>query len=81
MTKEIIMEVANRPGRMLGGEGGYVDTDGEWCLCHTPAKLKKYIESLGFKVVKATKTCGCSAWIETACGYGMAYTGFVCRVT
>lgn len=75
MTKEKIIEVANKTTHW--GTGGFVNTDCIWCTCNTPEKLKAYIESLGFEVVRAFSTSTCSALVETKDGYRLAYNGHV----
>lgn len=75
LTREKIIEVANRVSPMFGSVGGFVNTDGEWCTCTTPEKFKAYLERLGFKVVKCYATAYSTAIAETSDGYKLAYNG------
>ena len=78
MTKEKIIEAANK--KTYWGTGSYVNTDGEWAVCNRPEKLKAYIESLGFEVVKVYSTYNSSAIVETKDGYKMFYNGYVTKI-
>lgn len=79
LTREKIIQTAEIVSPMFGHVGGFVNTDGEWCSCTTPAKFKAYLERLGFKVVKCYATRFSSAIAETADGYELAYNGY-CRL-
>ena len=78
LTKEKIIQTAEAVSPMFGRGGGFVNTDGEWCSCTTPAKFKAYLERLGFEVVKCYATDFSTAIAETADGYQLAYNGH-CR--
>lgn len=75
MDKKTIIEAAKRVSPIFKCTGSFVSTDGVWCTCNTPAKLKAYIESLGFKVVKAYDEPFSAAIVETADGYKIAFNG------
>lgn len=79
MTKDKIIKAAEAVSPMFGRRGSFVNTDGEWCSCKTPAMFKAYLEGLGFEVVKCYATNFSSAIAETADGYQIAYNGH-CRL-
>ena len=75
MTREMIIQAAERVSPMFGKIGSFVNTDGEWCTCTTPAKFKTYLERLGFTVVRCYSTSFSTAIAETEDGYMIAYNG------
>lgn len=74
-TREKIISAAERitPG---WGNGGFVNTDGDWCSCITPKQFKKFLEKeFGFTVVKCYSTEHSTAIAETSDGYEISYNG------
>lgn len=75
MTRNEIIKAANYCSPIYGKIGGYVCTDGEWCLCTTPKKFQAYLESLGFEIKRCYSTSRSNAVAETKDGYMIAYNG------
>ena len=77
-TRQKIVEAANRIG-WGGHRGGFVNTDGDWCLTRTPQEFKAFLEqAFGFKVVACKATAESTAIAVTADGYKIAWNGY-CR--
>ena len=75
MTKQNIIGIATQTRGQI--RGGYVDTDGEWCLTRSPEGLAALLSSLGFTVTKAYKTAYSTAIVETEEGIRAAWNGWV----
>lgn len=74
-TKEKIIESAKRD------HGGFVCTDGAWCMTRTPKEFKEMLEYFfGFQIEKCEEKEGCSALATTKDGYIIAWNGY-CRNT
>lgn len=79
-TKEKIIEAANRKSPYSGCTGGFVNTDGEWCMTRTPEQFREFLERVfGFMVTECKATCGSTAIATTACGLQIAWNGFCCK--
>lgn len=73
-TKERIIETANQPEI-----GGFVNTDGDWCMTRTPEQFKEMLESyFGFEVIECKATAHSKAIAKTKCGLQIAWNGH-CR--
>lgn len=71
-TRQKIIEVATRTEH-----GGFVNTDGEWCMTRTPEQFKAFLESeFWFEVVECKATAGSTAIAVTADGYVIAWNGY-----
>lgn len=69
-TKEKIIERANE------NYGGFVNTNGAWCLTRTPEQFKEMLEHFfGFEVIECKSTDGSSAIATTKCGLQIAWNG------
>ena len=67
-TTEKIIEKANG--------GGFVCTDGAWCMTRTPEEFKNMLEHFfGFQVVQCNKTKYSTAVAITKCGLKIAWNG------
>lgn len=55
--------------------GGFVSTDGEWCMTRTPEEFKAFIEKQGFEVVSCLETRESTAIALTKDGYKFAWNG------
>lgn len=77
MTKQDIIDKAfqSRNGGQL--RGGYVSTDGAWCLTRSPEELANLLRNLGFTVTKAYATVTCTAIVETVENVRAAWNGWV----
>ena len=69
-NKEMIIATANER------HGGFVNTDGEWCMASNPVAFKKMLEDMGFTVVKCNETHNSTAVAITEDGYRIAYNGY-----
>lgn len=73
-TKETIIETANQ-----SEIGGFVNTDGDWCMTRTPEQFKEMLESyFGFEVIECKETAHSTAIATTKCGLLIAWNGH-CR--
>ena len=61
--------------------GGYVCTDGKWCMTRTPEEFKALIEELGFKVKECKGTSFSTAIAVTEDGYLFAWNGYCGKMT
>ena len=69
-TKEKIIERANE------NYGGFVNTNGAWCLTRTPEQFKEMLEHFfGFEVIECKSTDRSSAIATTKCGLQIAWNG------
>ena len=69
--KEKIIEVANRDC------GGFVNTDGAWCMTRTPQEFAEMLEHFfGFQIESCVERNGCSALATTKDGYLIAWNGY-----
>lgn len=76
-TKEKIIERANE--NYCGTYGGFVNTDGAWCITRTPEQFKEMLEYFfGFEVIDCKSKPGCTAIATTKCGLEIAWNGY-CR--
>ena len=74
-TKEKIIESAKRD------HGGFVCTDGAWCMTRTTKEFADMLEYFfGFQIEKCEEKEGCSALATTKDGYIIAWNGY-CRNT
>lgn len=73
MTKreEVIKTAAN---------GGFVNTDGAWCMASNPAKFRAYLEHIGFEVVECKETRNSTAIAITADGIRICYNGYCSNI-
>lgn len=71
-TKEKVTEAANR------AHGGFVNTDGDWCMTRTPSEFRGFLAKLGFEVTECKETAESTAIAITAEGYKIAWNGY-CR--
>ena len=70
-TKQTIMDIAKR-----SSYGGFVDTDGRWCLTRNAEEFKAFLEeAFGFIVVDCRPTAGSAAVATTNEGYCIAWNG------
>ena len=59
--------------------GGFVNTDGEWCMTRNAEEFKRFLEeTFGFEVIVCKEIGGCTAYARTACGLNIAWNGY-CR--
>lgn len=72
-NKEMIIATANKQ------YGGFVNTDGEWCMASDPVAFKRMLENLGFVVVECKETSISTAVAVTEDGYRIAYNGYCTR--
>lgn len=73
-TKEKIIDVANRCN------GGFINTDGAWCMTGTPKQFSEMLEHFfGFNVIECKETATSTAIAKTECGLEIAWNGY-CRV-
>ena len=71
-TKQKIIEAATRREY-----GGFVNTDGEWCMTRNPEEFKAFLEDeFGFEVVECKEAPGSTAIAVTADGYVIAWNGY-----
>ena len=57
--------------------GGFVNTDGEWCMTRTPDQFKRFLEErLGFIVTKCQSTNSSTAIATTVEGIQIFWNGF-----
>lgn len=71
-TKQKIIEVATRTKL-----GGFVNTDGKWCMTRTPEQFKAFLEKeFGFEVVECKETAVSTAVAVTSDGYEIAWNGY-----
>ena len=74
-TKEKIINVARQD------HGGFVCTDGAWCMTRTPKEFANMLEHFfGFRIESCEEKEGCSALATTKDGYTIAWNGY-CRKT
>lgn len=72
-TKEKIIEAVSK------AHGGFVDTDGAWCMTRTAAQFKEMLEKeFGFKVTACAPATGSTAVATTSDGLKIAWNGY-CR--
>lgn len=76
MTKQKVIEAANKENKFFSGRGSYVNTDGEWCSTRTPKEFKTYLEKLGFEVLTCIETPYSKAIATTKEGISIAWNGF-----
>lgn len=70
-TKQKIIEAATRREY-----GGFVNTDGEWCMTRNPEEFKAFLEDeFGFEVVECKEAPGSTAIATTSDGYEIAWNG------
>lgn len=70
-TKQAIMDTAKRRSH-----GGFVDTDGRWCLTTNAEEFKAFLEdTFGFTVVDCRPADGSTAIAITIEGYRIAWNG------
>lgn len=70
-TKQKIIEAATRREY-----GGFVNTDGEWCMTRSPKEFKEFLEKeFGFEVVECKEMAGSTAVATTSDGYVIAWNG------
>lgn len=75
-SKEKIIEVAN--GNPIGG---FVNTDGVWCITRSPKEFKEMLEHFfGFTVISCVKTEHSTAIATTECGLQIAWNGYCRRI-
>ena len=73
-TKERIIEAANRTDF-----GGFVNTDGDWCMTRNPEQFKEMLKFyFGFEVIECKATAHSTAIATTKCGLQIAWNGH-CR--
>lgn len=71
-TKQKIIEAATRREY-----GGFVNTDGKWCMIRNPEEFKAFLEDeFGFEVVECKEAPGSTAIAVTADGYVIAWNGY-----
>lgn len=71
-TKQKIIEAATRREC-----GGFVNTDGEWCMTRSPKEFKEFLEKeFGFEVVECKEMAGSTAVAVTSDGYEIAWNGY-----
>lgn len=69
-TKETIIERASED------HGGFVNTDGAWCMTRTPQQFKEMLEHFfGFEVIDCKATAYSTAIATTKCGLSIAWNG------
>lgn len=74
-TKEKIIESAKRE------HGGFICTDGAWCMTRTPKEFKEMLEYFfGFQIESCVERNGCSALATTKDGYLIAWNGYCKKV-
>lgn len=59
-------------------EGGYVDTDGEWCTTQTSEDFRAFLQNKGLHVKSCGATPYSTAVAELSEGYHIAWNGH-CR--
>lgn len=70
-NKDKIIKAANRTT-----EGGFVNTDGAWCMTRNPEEFKSMLEYFfGFNVIECIKTKYSTAVATTECGLKIAWNG------
>lgn len=75
-TKEKIIETANENSMT----GGFVNTDGAWCMTRNPKEFKEMLEYFfGFKVIECSETISSTAIAITECGLKIAWNGHVSK--
>ena len=71
-TKQKIIEAATRREY-----GGFVNTDGEWCMTRSPKEFKEFLEKkFDFEVVECKEMAGSTAVATTSDGYVIAWNGY-----
>lgn len=76
-TKQKIIEAATRREY-----GGFVNTDGEWCMTRSPKEFKAFLEKeFGFEVVECKEMAGSTAIAVTSDGYEIAWNGHCVKRT
>lgn len=71
-TREKIIERAKEGGMY----GGFVCTDGAWCMTRTTQEFKEMLEHFfGFKIVQCKETKYSTAIAITECGLKIAWNG------
>lgn len=72
-TKEKIINAASKE------HGGFVNTDGAWCMIRTPEQFKVFLENtFGFEVIECNSANNSTAVAITADGLEIAWNGY-CR--
>lgn len=74
-TRQKIIEAATRTEL-----GGFVNTDGKWCMTRNPEQFKAFLEKeFGFEIVECKATSGSTAIAVTADGYVIAWNGYCAK--
>ena len=74
-TKEKIINTASKE------HGGFVNTDGAWCMTRTPAQFKAFLENaFGFEVTECKTEKNSTAVAITADGLQIAWNGYCKKI-
>lgn len=75
-TKEKIISTTSKE------HGGFVNTDGAWCMTRTPAQFAAYLERMyGFEIIDCKSDKGSTAIAITSDGLMIAWNGYCKRIT
>ena len=72
MTYSEILDAATR-----SKYGGYVNTDGDWCLTRSPEEFSIYLSKIvPFDIILFGCTCNCSAFVVFSNNLKCYFNGF-----